>query len=55
MKEYSTYPNALRLEPYNQMQFSVISMTLVGGGSYSSTEMQSVYSTAPADWAGIYS
>ena len=32
--------------------FSVISRTLVecGGGSYSSAEKQSVYSTAPADW-----
>ena len=25
------------------------------GGSYSSVEMQSVYSTAPADWAGKFS
>ena len=31
--------------------FSVISRTLVGGGSYPSAEKQSVYSTAPADWA----
>ncbi len=32
--------------------FSVISRTLVsGGGSYPSVEVQSVYSTAPADWA----
>ena len=30
--------------------FSVISRTLVGGG-YPSAEKQSVYSTAPADWA----
>ena len=27
--------------------------TLVGGGSYPSAEKQSVYSTAPADWATI--
>ena len=33
--------------------FSVISRTLVGGGSYPSAEVQLVYSTAPADWAGI--
>ena len=31
--------------------FSVISRTLVGGGLYPSAEMQSVYSTVPADWA----
>ena len=30
--------------------FSVLSRTLVRG-SYTSAEMQSVYSTAPADWA----
>ena len=31
--------------------FSVISRILVrGGGSYSSAEMESVYSTAPDDW-----
>ncbi len=31
--------------------FSVISRTLVREGSYPSAEVQSVYSTAPADWA----
>ena len=31
--------------------FSVISRTLVWGGDYPSAEMQSVYSTVPADWA----
>ena len=40
--------------------FSVISRTLVvvvvvGGGSYPSAEVQSVYSTAPADWASTIS
>ena len=30
--------------------FSVISRTLVGGGSYPTAEKLSVYSTAPADW-----
>ena len=34
--------------------FSVISRTLVGGMSYPSAEKQSVYSTAPADWASVY-
>ena len=31
--------------------FSVISRTIVVGGSYPSAEVRSVYSTAPADWA----
>ena len=31
--------------------FSVIFRTLIGWGSYPSAEMQSVYSTALADWA----
>ena len=26
----------------------------LGGGSYPSAEVQSVYSTAPADWASMY-
>ena len=45
MKGYSAYWNlTIRL-------FSVIFRALVGGrGSYSSAEVQSVYSTAPADW-----
>ena len=52
MKEYSTLPNALKLEPYRQMQFSVISRTLIEwGGVYASAEMQLAYSSTPADWA----
>ena len=31
--------------------FSVMSWTLIGGGVYSSAEMQLVYFTAPANWA----
>ena len=31
--------------------FSIISGTLVGGWSYPSAKKQSVYSTAPVDWA----
>ena len=51
MKGYSTFPKApTLLEPHHQI-FNVISRTLVGGGSYPSAEKQSVYSTAPADWA----
>ena len=33
--------------------FSVISRTLMGGGSYLFAEVQSMYSTAAADWAEI--
>ena len=40
------------MKPHHQMQLSVISRTPVVVGSYSSVEMQSVYFTGPADWAG---
>ena len=50
MKEYSTFPKAPGLEPRNQMLYTIKSRTRVEG-SYPSTEMQSAYSTAPADWA----
>ena len=49
MKGYSTFPKSRSLAFRG---FSVISWTLVVG-SYSSAEMQSVYSTAPANWANI--
>ena len=36
----------------NMLQlFSVVNRTLIGRGSYPSAEMQSMYSTAPANWA----
>ena len=38
--------HTLGLEPCQQMQFAVISKTLVGGGSYLSAEIQSAYPTA---------
>ena len=41
---YSAFPKAPAL-------LSVINRTLVGGWSYPSAEVQSVYSTTPADWA----
>ena len=45
LKEYSTFFLA-----HHQIDFSVIHRTLVGEGeAQSSAEMQSVYSTAPAD------
>ena len=51
MKACSAFPKALAsLEPQHQL-FRVISRTLVGGVSYPSAEVQSVYSTAPGDWA----
>ena len=43
-----TNPPGLKL--HHQMKFSVISRTLVGGGSDSSAEMQSAYSTVTAKW-----
>ena len=36
------------------MLFSVISRTLVEGGSYPSVEMQLMYTATPADWASKY-
>ena len=50
MKGYPTFPKALSLESRNQW-FNVISRTPVVGGSSPSAEMQSVYSTPPANWA----
>ena len=50
IKRWSTFLKALAsLDPQHQI-FSVISKKLVGG-SYPSAGMQSVYSTASADWA----
>ena len=51
MKGYSTFPEApALLEPHHQ----IVLVSYPGhslGGSYPSAEKQSVYSTAPADWA----
>ena len=51
-KEHFTFPKVLELEPHYQMQFSVTFREVVGGEGEScpSAEMQSVFSTAPADW-----
>ena len=50
MKGYSAFPNASVLELHHQLS-SVIYRTLVEErGSCPSTERQSVYSKAPADW-----
>ena len=50
IKGYSTFAKASGLEPHNHI---VISKTLigVGCGSLPSAEMQSLYSTTPANWA----
>ena len=51
MKPYSTFPKASGLQSDSQVQFRVISGHSFGE-SYPSEEMQSAYSTTPADWAG---
>ena len=52
MKGYSTFPKApALLEPHHQIVLCHIQNTRWGGGSYPSVEVQSVYSTAAADWA----
>ena len=49
---YSTFHKAPGLEPHYQMQFSVISRTLVGGGEFYHTEsLQSACFTALDNWA----
>ena len=51
IKEYSAFPKSLAsLETYHQIVSSHY-RTLIGGESYPFAEKQSVYSTAPADWA----
>ena len=50
MKDCSAFPKApALLEPQHQC-FVLYQNTHCGVRSYSSTEMQSVYSAAPADW-----
>ena len=55
MKEYSAFPKApALLEPHHQIVLGHIQDTCWRWGSYPSAEKQSVYSTAPADWAIIH-
>ena len=55
MKGYSAFPKApALLEPYHQIIYCHIRTLVVGGVSYPSAEKQSVYSTAPADWARLF-
>ena len=51
MKGYSASPKLQHCWNLTIRLFSVICRTLVSGGSYPSAEKQSVYSTAPTDWA----
>ena len=52
MKEYSTFPKDLGLEPHQQIVLSHF-RTLVGGDVFLFAERQSAYSTTPAEWAEI--
>ena len=56
MKWYSAFPKApALLEPRpSDCLVSYPRHSLVGGGSYPSAEVQSVYFTAPADWASVH-
>ena len=56
MKECSVFPKPQHNWNLSIRLFSVICRTPIGGGggSYHSSEVQSVYSTAPADWANRY-
>ena len=47
MTEQLTFPKARKLN--SEMEFGIISMILIEVGSYPTTDMHSVYSTAPAD------
>ena len=51
MKECSAFPKVQHYWNFTIRLFSDIIRTLVGVGSYPFAEKQSVYSTAPAEWA----
>ena len=54
MKGYSAFPkDPALLKPHNQIVSCHIQDSRLGWGSYSSAEMQSVYSTAPAGWVSF--
>ena len=51
MKRYSAFPkDPVLLEPYHQNYLVSYTGDSLGEGSYPSAEIQSVYSTDPADW-----
>ena len=51
IKRYSTFFEASRLDLHHQMQFIIMPKILIEVGSYSSTEMQSMYVADLADRA----
>ena len=51
MKGYSAFPNLQHYWNLTIRLLRVISRILIWAGSYPTTEKQSVYSTAPANWA----
>ena len=52
VKGYSTFPKTpALLESQHKIVLCHLPSTFWGGGSYPSADMQSVYSTAPDDWA----
>ena len=50
MKEYPTFPKS---SSNGLMSYFEHLLVGVGGGSYLSAEIQSMYSAAPANWAGL--
>ena len=51
IKRYSTFAKSSKLEPRHKISFASYPGPSLGVESYPSAEMQSVYTTAPADWA----
>ena len=54
MKEYSALPQGSSITGNSSSDCLVSYQDIRWSGSYSSAEMQSMYSTAPADWATEY-
>ena len=54
VKVYSGFPKLKHPWNITLKYFRVISRMLVSGGSYPTTEMQSIYSRTPADWASSW-
>ena len=56
MKEYSAFPQSSSITETSPSDCLVSYPGYsLGGGSYLSAQMQSMYSTAPSDWATGYS
>ena len=54
MKRYTTFPKSSTLEPWHQMVYCHIQDTCWWGGSDPFAEMQTAYSTTPADWVVLF-